>query len=142
MLSQAFLDDHSTPNTGYPEMRRENNTILCTPNAILGCPKFYKDLILHQYSLYLYCLELKRFAIVSMPGSNEKCPGFWLSEHFFGGWNVLRILFEVCTFRFPHNSQQVLCEITCPSPAFLFWRHGDTSTHPSGMFMELHQTPV
>lgn len=84
MLSQAFFNDHSTPNTGYPEMRRENNAILCAPNAILGCPKFYKDLILHQYSLYLYCLASKRFHIVSMPGSNEKRPKFWLSEHFFG----------------------------------------------------------
>lgn len=85
MLSQSFLGNHSTPNTGYPEMRRENNNILCTPNIILGCPKFYKDLILHQYSWYPYCLAPKRFAIVSMPGSNEKCPGFWRNEYFFGG---------------------------------------------------------
>lgn len=47
--------------------------------------------------------------------------------------------FEVGASRFPHNSQQVLCEITCPSPAFLFWCHEGTSTHPWGMFMELHQ---
>lgn len=92
MLSQVFLGDHSTPRTGHLEMRRENNTIVYTPNAILECPKFDKDhIILHQYSLYLYCLKTKRFDFVSMPGSNERCPGLWLSEHFFEDENVLRM---------------------------------------------------
>lgn len=45
-------------------------------------------------------------------------------------------------FRSPPNSQQVLCELTCPSAAFLFWCCGDTPTHPLGTFMERRQTSV
>lgn len=100
-------------------MRRENHSILCTPNAILGQPKFDEDLILQQYSLYLYCLEPKRFDVVSMLGSSEICPGPWLSEHPLWGAKMFRECIWVCISRSPHSSQQVLCAIPCPSPAFL-----------------------
>lgn len=88
-------------------------------------------------------MEPKRFDAVSMPGSRERYPGPWLSGHILWGLECSEDAFE-SILQISHSSQQVLWEITRPSPASLFlvpWGFlrspsGDVSGAPSDLCLQ------
>lgn len=78
-----------------------------------------------------------------MPGSRERYPGPWLSGHILWGLECSEDAFE-SILQISHSSQQVLWEITRPSPASLFlvpWGFlrspsGDVSGAPSDLCLQ------